>query len=118
MNLADFLLDQARQTVELLKLWFEHPAVQGIIMWEFWDNNIWIKNAGIFNADKTPKKAALAVRDLWQREWSTNLNMPHPATRTSFYGFYGLYSYTFSMPDGQQHSGAIRLSKVDKPQAQ
>jgi hypothetical protein len=32
---------QARRTVELFKLWFEHPAVKGIIMWEFWDNNIW-----------------------------------------------------------------------------
>jgi hypothetical protein len=76
-----------------------------------------IKNAGMFNVDKTPKKAALAVHDLWRREWSTNLNMPYPATDTSFYGFYGSYAFTFSTSDGRQHSGTIQLSKVDRPQA-
>ena len=66
---------QARLTVDLFRLWFHHPRVKGIIMWGFADDNIWIKNAGIFRKDKSPKQAALAIKKLWA-EWQTHAAVP------------------------------------------
>jgi endo-1,4-beta-xylanase len=32
----------------LLKLFFSHPAVEGVILWHFWDGSNWHDNEALF----------------------------------------------------------------------
>jgi hypothetical protein len=98
-------------SVQLFRLWFSHPAVKGIIMWGWWDANIWAKNAGIYTADKRPKKAALAIRDLWQRELSTELEVAAPDGVVQFTGFYGSYDVEFVTASGRVVTRSVLLGR-------
>lgn len=102
--------------LQLFRLWFSHPSVKGIIMWGWWDGNIWISNAGIYRADKTPKQAALAIRELWDNELSTRLHVEQPQTDgvsgwTPFKGFFGVYLYSYTTADGIVVQGTVQLSR-------
>jgi len=104
--------------VQLFRLWFSHPAVKGIIMWGWWDGNIWITNAGIYKADKQLKKAALAIQDLWRSELSTSLEVKLPETSwTKFKGFYGLYDYKYTTAGGQSVRGSVQLGRNSPQQS-
>lgn len=102
--------------LQLFRLWFSHPAVKGIIMWGWWDANIWATNAGIYRADRTPKEAALAIHNLWNKEFSTAVQAASPAVSTSqgwlqFEGFYGTYAYEYLAADGRSVQGTVLLGR-------
>lgn len=100
----------ANATVDLFELWFSHPAIKGIFMWGFWDANIWIPNAGIYNANKTPKKAALAIQN-WLKGIRTEVEVAEPAGLTEFRGYYGTYEYSYETQSGTVQQGLVRFSR-------
>lgn len=106
----------ANATMDLFKLWFSHPAVKGIFMWGFWDKNIWAPNAGIYKADRTPKKAAIAIRS-WLDDIKTKVRVPDPGTLQQsngwldFSGYYGTYEYSYHSQEGELQQGVVRFSK-------
>lgn len=100
--------------LQLFKLWFSHPAVKGIVMWGWWDANIWIRNAGIYKANKQPKAAALAIQDLWSKELSTSLELPqlpNDSRWAEFTGFWGTYEYAYTTAEGQRMMGSVHLGR-------
>ncbi len=50
---------------------FAHPAVEGIMMWGFWEGVHWRPDAALWKKDWTPAKAAKAYRDLVYNRWWT-----------------------------------------------
>ena len=82
----------AARLISLIRLCYEHPAVNGFFLWGFWDGNMWVKKAGIYRADKTPKPAATAVRALWN-EYNRVIVHPGPNSVT-FEGPHGCYRIT------------------------
>ena len=40
---------RANKLVNLLTLFFSHPSVKGVLLWGFWDGQIWEKDAPLFN---------------------------------------------------------------------
>ncbi len=48
---------------------FEHPAVEGIIMWGFWESNHWKPERALWKADWTPTEQAFRYRELVYDEW-------------------------------------------------
>jgi endo-1,4-beta-xylanase len=87
---------QADNYSKFMRAAYSHPAVQGIIMWGFWDSRHWITNGGIFNADKTPKLAADSLYKLWHTEWTTSVEGTTDANgKISFRGFPGQYKVTY-----------------------
>lgn len=64
--------EQAKRYEMFLRIAFSHPAVEGIILWGFWDNRHWVKNGGIIAADGREKPAAKLIYDLWHKVWTTN----------------------------------------------
>jgi GH35 family endo-1,4-beta-xylanase len=50
---------------------YSHPAVDGIIMWGFWDTAHWKHNAPIYRADWSEKPAGAALRQLILHDWRT-----------------------------------------------
>ena len=64
--------EQAKRYEMFLRIAFSHPAVEGIVLWGFWDNRHWVKNGGIIAADGREKPAAKLIYDLWHKVWTTN----------------------------------------------
>jgi endo-1,4-beta-xylanase len=62
---------KARALVDYYRICFAHPAVDGILMWGFWEGANWIPVSSLYRRDWTPTPAADAYRDLVYREWWT-----------------------------------------------
>ncbi|HKJ79557.1 MAG TPA: endo-1,4-beta-xylanase [Prolixibacteraceae bacterium] len=64
-------VQKATELVDYYKICFVHPAVDGIIMWGFWEGANWIPVSSLFNCDWSPTPAAEAYRNLIFNEWWT-----------------------------------------------
>ena len=62
---------KAKGVVDLYTAAFGHPAVDGILMWGFWEGRHWRPNAALWKKDWTATKAAKAYRNLVYRQWWT-----------------------------------------------
>ena len=62
----------AKELVDYYKICFAHPAVEGILMWGFWEGANWIKPSSLYNKDWSPRPAATAYHNLIFKEWWTN----------------------------------------------
>ncbi len=62
----------AREIVDYYKICFAHPAVEGIIMWGFWEGANWIPVSSLYKRDWTPYPAAEAYHNLIFKEWWTS----------------------------------------------
>ena len=63
---------QARYLRDMYTLLFSHPAVDGILMWGFWEKAHWLPRAALFRADWTIKPNGQAFLDLVQHQWMTH----------------------------------------------
>jgi GH35 family endo-1,4-beta-xylanase len=66
--------DEARkvETLETVyRVSFAHPAVEGILMWGFWEGAHWIPKAALWKRDFSPTPSAEAYRNLVFKEWWT-----------------------------------------------
>lgn len=63
---------KARAIVDYYRICFAHKAVQGILMWGFWEGANWIPASSLYRRDWSPTPAAEAYRDLIFRQWWTD----------------------------------------------
>lgn len=63
---------KAADLVDYYKICFAHPAVDGILMWGFWEGANWIPQSSLYKRDWTPTPAADAYQDLIFSEWWTS----------------------------------------------
>ena len=86
---------QAEKFETFIRTAFSHPAINGIVLWGFWDNRHWVKNGGIVAADDREKPAAKRVYDLWHKVWTTEATVKAGADGVAkFRGFKGRYKVT------------------------
>jgi hypothetical protein len=62
---------KARFLEEFYRTCFAHPAVEGILMWGFWEGAHWRPKAALWRRDFSPTPAARAYRELVFDEWWT-----------------------------------------------
>jgi endo-1,4-beta-xylanase len=62
---------KAKAIADYYRICFAHPAVDGILMWGFWEGANWIPQSSLFKRDWTPTPAADAYRNLVYGEWWT-----------------------------------------------
>lgn len=62
---------KARDIVRYYRICFAHPAVDGILMWGFWEGANWIPASSLYRRDWTPTPAAEAYHKLVHEEWWT-----------------------------------------------
>jgi endo-1,4-beta-xylanase len=62
---------EAKNLAEYYRICFAHPAVEGILMWGFWEGANWIPVSSLYRRDWSPTPAAEAYRDLVFRQWWT-----------------------------------------------
>lgn len=74
---------------------FSHPAVEGFLMWGFWDGAHWQHHAPIFNTDWTEKPSGKVYEDLVLHDWWTNADGTTDAAGSyALRGFLGDYEVT------------------------
>jgi len=86
---------KAKELVDYYRICFAHPAVEGILMWGFWEGANWIPVSSLYKRDWTPTPAAEAYQDLIFREWWTKESGSAGSEGTfSLPAFYGKYKVT------------------------
>jgi hypothetical protein len=114
---------QARIIRNLYRIWFSHPAMEAVIYWNLPDgyahgavpgdmtkgeNSYY---GGLFRFDLTPKPAYSIIRDLFAKEWRTNLKLHTDSGAVSFKGFYGEYDLEITA-GGRTVRRTIHLNKA------
>ncbi len=56
---------------EYYRICFAHPAVEGILMWGFWENANWIPESSMYDKNWEPTSLLKAYRNLVFKEWWT-----------------------------------------------
>ncbi|HEY4655193.1 MAG TPA: endo-1,4-beta-xylanase [Cyclobacteriaceae bacterium] len=83
---------KAKELVDYYKICFAHPAVEGILMWGFWEGANWIPVSSLYKRDWSPTPAAEAYHNLIFKEWWTTksgtANKNGVFTVPAFYGKY------------------------------
>jgi endo-1,4-beta-xylanase len=81
---------KAKGIVDYYTICFAHPAVDGILMWGFWEGANWIPASSLYKRDWTPTPAAQAYHDLvykqWWTDWASKADADGKCTVRAFYG--------------------------------
>jgi endo-1,4-beta-xylanase len=97
---ADYLRD-------FLTAAFSHPAVDGIVLWGFWEGQINKPQAALWRKDWSLKPAGRVFVDLLTDKWSTDVSLvSDDRGRVDFRGFRGEYELTVNA------SGATRTVRA------
>jgi GH35 family endo-1,4-beta-xylanase len=83
---------KANDIVDYYRICFAHPAVEGILMWGFWEGANWIPQSSLYKRDWSPTPAATAYQNLIFKEWWTKAegktNRKGEFVTPAFYGKY------------------------------
>lgn len=108
---------------DMLKLWysvwFSHPAVNTVVYWNTVDGyayadktRSWVEDncrGGLWHHDLTPKKAALTLKELFDKTWHTDLELTTDENGyVEFNGFYGQYE---ALSDGKTANFGIHKNQ-------
>ncbi len=61
----------AREITDYYKICFAHPAVEGILMWGFWEGANWIPQSSMYRRDWSLTPTGKAYKELIFNEWWT-----------------------------------------------
>ena len=120
-ELGDGSAFQKEVAERLYRLWFSHPALNGIVYWNLVDDTAYVRagsawnenmyKGGLLRNDLSPKPAYQAIRRLVREDWTTSAEVHYtPQGENRFRGFYGDYEVTIRTDAGTAKS-AIRLAK-------
>lgn len=88
---------EAEYLYRFLKTAFSHPAVEGFLMWGFWDGEHWKDNAPLFRSDWSPKPALDRYRRLvFDQWWTVETGRTRTGGTYETTGFLGAYDITAS----------------------
>ena len=83
----------ANELVDYYKICFAHPAVDGILMWGFWEGANWIPASSMYKRDWTITKAGEAYQKIIFNEWWTKDKGTVSNTgKYAIQAFYGKYN--------------------------
>ncbi|NMC41178.1 MAG: glycoside hydrolase [Bacteroidales bacterium] len=86
---------KAKEMVDYYRICFAHPAVEGILMWGFWEGANWIPASSLYKRDWSPTPALEAYQNLIFREWWTRDEGKAGRDRSfKTRAFYGKYRIT------------------------
>jgi endo-1,4-beta-xylanase len=63
---------KAHEIIDYYRICVANPAVQGILMWGFWEGANWIPVSSLYRLDWSPTPAEEAYHNLIFKEWWTN----------------------------------------------
>jgi GH35 family endo-1,4-beta-xylanase len=88
-------VEKAKEVVDFYRICFAHPAVEGILMWGFWEGANWIPSSSMYKRDWSPTPLAEAYHNLLFKEWWTKTSgIANKNGIFSTHGFFGRYKVT------------------------
>lgn len=109
INTEDEIL-KTQGVVGLYTTAFAHPAVDGILMWGFWEGAHWKPKAALWKKDWTPTKAALKYQNLVHNQWRTDYDGKADANGMCRVNvFFGSHKVTVGKSDPM----IVRITKKD-----
>lgn len=101
---------RADRLEQAMRACFSHPAVDGILLWGFWEGRHWRgADAALVDLDWTVNAAGRRYLDL-RDEWTTDATRTTDAAgNASFRGFHGGYTAEITLPDGSTAVRAFHL---------
>lgn len=100
---------RAKDLEDFYRIAFSHLAVEGIMMWDFWENANWRPDWYIVNADWTLNEAGRRYESI-MNEWTTELDITTDEYgQISFRGFHGTYEITLMKNGKACAAGFIEL---------
>ena len=88
-------LQNATELVDYYTICFAHPAVEGMIMWGFWEGANWIPVSSMYKRDWSPSLTAEAYRTLiYKKWWTTEEAKTNRKGDLAVKAFYGKYKIT------------------------
>ncbi len=104
---------QADYMRDYMTVLFSHPAVNGIIMWGFWEGRHWLPDAALYRKDWSLKPNGKAWLDLVQHQWWTDAKLQTDASgQCKTRGFLGDYEITV-VAGGKTKTAPFTLTKSD-----
>ena len=117
---------QAEILREMYRIWFSHPSMEAIIYWNLPDGyahgatpgdcskgeNIYY--GGLCRFDMSPKPAYDVIRELFGREWRTDLERDVSGGRMAFRGFHGTYEIE-ATSNGKTVTREFHLAPINFP---
>jgi GH35 family endo-1,4-beta-xylanase len=95
---ADTEEEKAKTLRDIYRVAFAHPAVEGILMWGFWDGAIWEPTSALFRKDWQPLPAAQAYLELVYDQWWTKIDtLTDKAGEAATRAFFGDYHVTVNV---------------------
>lgn len=86
---------KAKALADYYRICFAHPAVEGIMMWGFWEGANWIPVSSLYRRDWSATPAAAAYRDLvFKQWWTTWRGQTDDQGRCEVGAFFGKYRVT------------------------
>ena len=111
INITDEPL-QADYTRDFMTTLFSHPAVDGIVMWGFWEGRHWKPNAALWRKDWSIKPNGQAWLDLVTKKWWTDVAATTAADgKCQTRGFLGDYEISVTAA-GKTKSAKAQLGKT------
>ncbi|KAH9520345.1 Anti-sigma-I factor RsgI6 [Bulinus truncatus] len=99
----------------VLRLYFSHPGVDGVLLWGFWDNYMEASKALANGNSITLNKAGQRYVHLTKQEWSTHVNRSlSSGTSFTLRGFQGDYDVVVLYHDKPIKRQTFSLGKTDQ----
>jgi GH35 family endo-1,4-beta-xylanase len=85
----------AKELVDYYRICFAHPAVEGMLMWGFWEGANWIPSSSLYRRDWSITETGKAYRDLIFKDWWTRESGKAGKDKTfTVQAFFGKYKIT------------------------
>ena len=104
---------KANELVDYYRICFAHPAVEGILMWGFWEGANWIPVSSLYKQNWSPTPAAEAYQSLIFKEWWTRES--GSAGKDGIYSvpaFFGKYKVTVNGVSKEVELGKLKGNAV------
>jgi endo-1,4-beta-xylanase len=106
---------RASELEDLYRIAFSNPAVEGVLMWGFWENSHWRPNWYIVDANWVLNEAGRKYQNL-MNEWTTNdSNTTDSAGSVNFRGFHGSYRITLTASGKNPEVKSLELNPQQTP---
>ncbi|WOK91649.1 hypothetical protein Cni_G00340 [Canna indica] len=94
---------------------FAHPAVEGVVLWGFWELSMWRGNAHLVNAEGDVNEAGRRFLKLQQKWLSHARGEVDEQGEFKFRGFHGDYSIDIITPEKKMLSQVFTVAKGESP---
>ncbi|KAJ3685440.1 hypothetical protein LUZ61_014604 [Rhynchospora tenuis] len=99
----------------MLREAFAHPAVEGIVLWGFWEVSVWRKNSHLVNAEGDLNEAGKRFVKL-KKEWLSHARGQVDNNGAfNFRGYHGSYTVEVDTASGKKLTQSFTVDKGDSP---